>query len=718
MIALSRVSRRLLATIASFTLFGASATQVRAQEESAFPPDDPAAHGIAPEALARLSQFAQGLVESGEIVGCELAVIHEGRTLLHESHGWRDQEEGRAMENGTLFCVRSMTKPLVGMAIQMLIDEKKLALSDRIATFLPAFDTDPSRAITVQMLLEHTSGLPLSNLLGGELDTLETLRQVADLAGAIPPDFAPGTRFQYSDTGSDTLAALVEVVSGQSIETFLTERIFTPLRMRDAVPVMREDEPRRARASSQYTGGKGAWLRFWSPKEKPVFRFFLGSQGLYCTIEDYARFLDMWLHWGFANDSRILSMRAVKRALHSGINDAALPSGFQTLRASYGQQMELLLGKNEDGEEEVLGFGHTGSDGTLAWVFPEKKLMVFFFTQSRGSLSVLAFEHEIESALLGVDSAPAEPEPPLEAYEGFYRETGSQTYRRFYQGDGHLMLEVPGAMTLATRYLGGERWTFDLDPSSRIHFERDDAGVVNAMVVESPGITVSVPRMQVEEGLPSAEELHERHLAFHQWKRFADFPALRLKGKLDLSVRKVEASWELLIAWPDRFCSRVAAGPNHETTSYDGAIVRQVSQIQKAGPVEGRLASQAVQASWSSTFGDWRTVFERITPLYRTEIDGEPAIVIRAEPREGPATTFLLDEESGRLLGTERLLMLPGLGDLGASVRYSDWREVEGVKLPFHIETEYPTPLVGTTTLEIESSEVLPELPADAFEVE
>jgi CubicO group peptidase (beta-lactamase class C family) len=718
MTVIQRALRSLTRDSRLLVLLGALATVARAQEESAFPPDDPARHGIAPEALARLSTFAKSVVDSGEIVGCEIAVIHDGRTLLHESYGWRDKEEGRAMENGTLFCVRSMTKPLVGAAIQMLIDERKLALSDRISSYLPSFDTDASRKITVEMLLEHTSGLPLSNLLGGELEELQSIREVADRAGALTPDFEPGTRFQYSDTGTDTLTALVEVVSGRSIEEFLNERILGPLAMKDAVLVMREDEPRRARASSQYTGAKDAWIRFWNPKEKPVFRFFLGSQGMYCTIEDYARFLDMWAHFGRVKDERLLSLRAVKRALAPGPNEAALPTGFQSLRASYGQLMELLLRKGEGDKEEVFGFGHTGSDGTLAWVFPEKKLMVFYFTQSRGSLAILSFEHEVETALLGETSAPAEPQPPLDGLVGFYREPSKAGYRRLYEKDGRLMLEAPGAMMLTMRYLAGGRWTFDLDPSTTIRFEQDEAGLASAVLVEGAGVSLRVPRMQIEEGLPSGEELHERHLAAHHWQRLADVPAVRLKGKLDLPTRKAEGTWEMLLAAPDRFRTDIQVGPNHETTSVDGTTVLQSSQIQKPGPLEGRLAVQAVQSSWGHIFGDWKSTFPRITPLYRAKSDGVPVIVVRAESDEGPSSTFLLDEESGRVLGVERLLLLPGLGDLGASVRFYDWRDVAGMSLPFRVETEYPTPLLGTITLQIESAETLAELPANAFAVE
>jgi CubicO group peptidase (beta-lactamase class C family) len=124
----------------------------------------------------------------------------------------------------------------------------------------PSFDTDASRKITVEMLLEHTSGLPLSILLGGELETFESLRQVADLAGARAPDFEPGSRFQYSDAGTDSLAALVEVVSGRSDRGIPERGILGPLAMKDAVLVMRETSPdaRALRASTPAPRTRGS----------------------------------------------------------------------------------------------------------------------------------------------------------------------------------------------------------------------------------------------------------------------------------------------------------------------------------------------------------------------------------------------------------------------------------------------------------------------------
>src|SRR4029450_7326514 len=99
--------------------------------------------------------------------------------------------------------VRSMTKPVVGTAILMLADEGKLSLTDPASKYLPAFANDRSRAITVEQLLTHTAGFPLT-LINQPLSAYRGQRAVADQAGQIGPSGPPGS-FRYSDCDSEAL---------------------------------------------------------------------------------------------------------------------------------------------------------------------------------------------------------------------------------------------------------------------------------------------------------------------------------------------------------------------------------------------------------------------------------------------------------------------------------------------------------------------------------
>ncbi|MFT5287646.1 MAG: CubicO group peptidase (beta-lactamase class C family), partial [Planctomycetota bacterium] len=208
-----------------------------------FPASSALAEGVSPEALDVLDQLVQGFVDENEIVGAELMVIVNGSSILHQAYGIRDVETESPMETGSVFCVRSMTKPLIGTAIWMLLEEKRFKLNDSISKYLPAFDVEGSKDITIKHLLTHTSGLPMSQIFNADLSKLNEqggIQAVAELGAGIELGFTPGSAFNYSDQGTDTLTALIEVVTGESATSFIEERILTPLSMKMSACVMTE----------------------------------------------------------------------------------------------------------------------------------------------------------------------------------------------------------------------------------------------------------------------------------------------------------------------------------------------------------------------------------------------------------------------------------------------------------------------------------------------
>src|SRR5262249_19201655 len=153
-------------------------------------PANPESQGIPAAAVRQLGDEVSGYVKAGTIVGAELLVIKNRRAILHEVYGDRDREDKRPMERNTIFNIRSMTKPLTGMAIQILVDEGKIKLADPVAKYLPGFENDKSRTITIEQLLEHRSGLPLTNQVA--VNSFKNLQAQAEAAGKRGPQFKPG----------------------------------------------------------------------------------------------------------------------------------------------------------------------------------------------------------------------------------------------------------------------------------------------------------------------------------------------------------------------------------------------------------------------------------------------------------------------------------------------------------------------------------------------
>ena len=189
----------------------------------------PESQGMENETLIHLQETVQGFVDSEEIVGAELVIIKNKNIILHEAFGWKDKENDTPLEKDTVYNLRSMTKPIIGTAIQRLIDENQLSLETKVSEYIPGFDNGASGNITVEQLLTHHSGLPLSTMTS--LDDFDTLQSLANATGVNGPQFTPGTKFWYSDAGAEVLGALIEVVSGMTLDEYVSKEVLTPLGM-------------------------------------------------------------------------------------------------------------------------------------------------------------------------------------------------------------------------------------------------------------------------------------------------------------------------------------------------------------------------------------------------------------------------------------------------------------------------------------------------------
>jgi CubicO group peptidase (beta-lactamase class C family) len=441
---------------------GASAVQ-----GAAFPVATPESQGISADALRELAAVARGYVAADLAVGCELLVIKNRHTVLHEAFGMADRERGVAMVPGTIFNLRSMTKMFTGVAIQMLIETGDLELDMKAADFLEGFRNKKSEAITIGELLAHRSGLLLSIMMKtGKLDAYKSLIEMANAVGEGGPDYPPDSKYWYSDSGTDCLAAIVEIVTGKDISNFVSERIFAPLGMTDSFYLTKITPHDASRVASMYVGNTGAWTRGWNSQTPPFYPYPWGSQTAFATLDNYARFLTMILDHGKASDAKkteLLTAEAVERILTPRSlmaqlgSDSPFPTGFRGLTPWYGQ-MSVLHFPTSPAAALPTGkpvvFGHSGSDGTNAWVFPERDLLILYFTQSRGGVTPIRIETEIDRLFLhpaGADGksapdakVPAKVPEPFAKLVGRYH-VGFDEVRVLSQDD-KLLIDLPDSL--------------------------------------------------------------------------------------------------------------------------------------------------------------------------------------------------------------------------------------------------------------------------------
>jgi len=241
---------------------------------AATPTARPEEVGFSAERLHRINDLVQRHIAAGTFSGAVTLVARQGRIAHFEARGLMDIESRKPMQKDAIFRIMSMTKPIVGASIMMMIEEGKVRLTDPVSKFIPEmkglqvavamtptgpppppnaparFYTVPAeREITIRDLLTHTSGLVSGGISNREAQRValkgkETLADYLPRLGGVPLDFQPGTRWAYSaQAGFDTLARIVEITSGMPFDTFAKQRIFDPLAMKDTFFYPAEGNP-------------------------------------------------------------------------------------------------------------------------------------------------------------------------------------------------------------------------------------------------------------------------------------------------------------------------------------------------------------------------------------------------------------------------------------------------------------------------------------------
>jgi CubicO group peptidase (beta-lactamase class C family) len=349
--------------------------------------------------LALIRPGMQRFVDDQQIAGAVTVVGNKKGIVSLEAIGNARLDPVEPMTRDALFRIASMTKPITAAGIMILVDEGKLTVDDPVEKHLPEFrgqmviverDTNrlvlgkPARPITLRDLLTHTSGL--SDYPPGLSDLYRkrdrTLAEGTLAVSQRPLQFEPGSRWSYCNSGIDTLGRVIEVVSGKSYETFLAERVFNPLRMKDTTFRPTKEQMRRVAGMYARQGGKlvlSPNALIGPPTEA---RHPIPAGGLYSTAADMARFYRMMLHEGTLDGERILtatSVQAMTRVQTGDLKCSFTPGlgfglGFAVVREPQGVTGMLSPGS----------YGHGGAFGTQSWADPKRDLFVILLIQRAG----------------------------------------------------------------------------------------------------------------------------------------------------------------------------------------------------------------------------------------------------------------------------------------------------------------------------------------------
>ncbi len=350
------------------------------------PTAEPESLGMSTEKLEAIKANLQPLIDEHKVPGFVTVVARKGKIVHFEAFGSMDVERKKDMRPDTIFRMYSMTKPITGAAVMILVQEGKIAVSDPLSKYIPEFaqmkvlvqneegasSTVPAdKPITIEHLLTHTSGLTYG-FFGNAVSKLYaaggvepdggnglTLEEFAKNAATQPLLAQPGTQWNYS-IAMDILGRVVEVVSGQRYGDFLHERIFAPLGMKDAgFQVPKEKVARFAANYSPNPQAAGMVLA-----DDPAQSSYLkvpsqdsGGGGMVGTAADYLRFAQMLLNGGELDGVRILSEESVQEMTSDHLGPEYGDAPLSTLAQVFGglQPAEVIQAF------KGIGFGYCGS---------------------------------------------------------------------------------------------------------------------------------------------------------------------------------------------------------------------------------------------------------------------------------------------------------------------------------------------------------------------
>ncbi|WP_442793338.1 serine hydrolase domain-containing protein [Paenibacillus sp. S28] len=378
--------------------------------------------GFSETGLQRMHDVLARHVESGKISGLVALVSRNGETHV-EAIGTMRHDGGAPMRRDTIFRMASTSKPVTMAAAMVLLDECRLRLDDVVDPWLPELadrrvlkradgpldDTVPARRpITVRDLLTSTFGLgmdmtslgtPIMNSIfeqGLTPDLPEPMPEPDEWMrrlGALPLMHQPGERWQYH-ISNDLLGVLVARVTGQSFETFLRERIFDPLGMKDTsfhVPADKIDRLPPLYAPNPQTSEFNVWDEAEGGRYSQPPAFQGGGGGLCSTVDDYHAYFQMLLNQGMHGNQRILSRPAVQLMTTNRLTPeqqaARHAMATNNVHVSFGQGQHGGWGfgmavRTYRGDYAPIGqFGWDGGSGTTTYADPHNQLTGILLTQ-------------------------------------------------------------------------------------------------------------------------------------------------------------------------------------------------------------------------------------------------------------------------------------------------------------------------------------------------
>lgn len=368
------------------------------------------------EDLADLEESLRNFVETKQLANLSFEVWQDNQLVRTGFYGPVSESNSETVSDDTIHRIYSMTKPVTAVGLLILMERGAFLLDDPITKFLPEFestevlaDSDangmfytylPPRPPTMAQLLSHTAGLAYGGGASGPVDqklakyrvqNASDSQALVEIVSRVPYISAPGAEWNYS-IASDLQGAIIERITGESLDTFFKREIFDPLGMIDSGFYVGPQDLDRISGMTKTVGSSFTYVDTESPsKEAQSNTYFEGGHGLFSTQRDYARFLSMLVNEGELEGVRLLQAETVSRFHSNAIQYRGRPSamrgGGNLSGLGFGFSVAILENRQAAEMSAPCGtYYWWGAKGTWFWADPVNRIVFVGMIQTESKL--------------------------------------------------------------------------------------------------------------------------------------------------------------------------------------------------------------------------------------------------------------------------------------------------------------------------------------------
>lgn len=620
------------------------------------------------------------------IPGMSLVIVKDGQIIYLKGFGYKDLENKVPVTPDTQFAIGSITKSFTGLSVLMSADEGKLSLEDSPKKYLPYFkikDAETDKNIKIRDLMDHSSGLNRTDLamLTGKLSRKELIQVVGEAQTMAKLN----EKFFYNNVMFSVAGEIVAAAQKQSWENFVKSRIFAPLGMNNsAMSIAEMQKTKDYSFGYEYNADTKETTKFPLNAVVPPINSVAAAGAMTSSARDMAKWINFVMNKGEVNGKRIVSQK--------GFEEWTKPQTEISPDDNFAYSFGWFL-KDFDG---LKGIGHGGNvPGFTSWaaMLPEKKIGFVLLT----NVSNTPFGNELTSLILDTfldkkevkqaeNTASVSPEKEVGKFR--FEQAGMDV--EIQLKEGKLVAIIPGQPVYNLENIGGRKYKIANAPAGFFVTFND-----NSLLLEQPQGKFTLPKKasgnESAENKPkiTTDEIMSKAIeAVGGEANYRKITSRVINAEVDAIHQGVKGNSITYAKFPDKSATETTFKAFGKTIGnswsfFDGANGEDAYSFYPLDKYSGKRIEDARIDSDFYGILNWKTNFKTVEVKGSEKVGDEECFVVELTPEKGTKITNYYSTKSFLLLKKRGTTVSGKNPPEDYTFTYSDYREVDGVKIPF-----------------------------------